>query len=392
VQENRTFDNLFAGYPGADSATSGKTHDGKTVQLSEISFAKVPLSHFYADARTGYARGRMNGFDLIPFRPPFTKLSPYSYVKRALIKPYWDLAQQYVLADHMFPTEFGPSFTAHLDLIAGTTSVSPTESVVDMAMLGSIVEPGRCDDPPGTVTSLLTSDGRYLANQGPAPCFSFHTLAGAMDRSQVSWKYYAAYWPGGTSLWNPFAAIRSVRYGSGWKNIVKTPMQILKDAPAGRLPAVSWVIPTMPDSDHPSAGKPYGPSWVASVVNAIGTGPDWKSSAIVVLWDDWGGWYDNVAPPQPDYRGLGLRVPCLIVSPYAKKGYVEHDQYEFGSILRTIEEFFGLGTIGTTDRRSKSMLDAFDFSQPPRHFQKIESKYPADFFLHERPSNITPDD
>ncbi|MBV8491711.1 MAG: hypothetical protein JO199_14390, partial [Candidatus Eremiobacteraeota bacterium] len=172
VQENRTFDNLFAGYPGADTTMQGKTHDGKTVPLREITFAKVNLNHFYADARIGFNGGSMNGFDEIPTNPPFTSLTPYSYVNRSLIKPYWDIAHQYVLADHMFPTQFGPSFTAHLDLIAGTTTVSQTASVVDMAMLGSVVEPGRCDDPPGTVTSLLTSDGRYLAGQGPAPCFS----------------------------------------------------------------------------------------------------------------------------------------------------------------------------------------------------------------------------
>src|SRR6185437_16006892 len=124
------------------------------------------------------------------------------------------------------------------------------------------------------------------------------------------------------------------------------------------------------------------------VVNAVGTGPDWNTSAIVVVWDDWGGWYDDVAPPQLDYRGLGARVGCIVISPYAKTGYVAHTTYEFGSILKTIERFNGLPTIGTTDRRANDMHDAFDFTQAPRAFKVIQAHYPAKFFMHEPPSNL----
>jgi phospholipase C len=128
------------------------------------------------------------------------------------------------------------------------------------------------------------------------------------------------------------------------------------------------------------------------VVNAIGESPDWKSTAIVVVWDDWGGWYDNAPPPQLDYRGLGIRVPCLIVSPYAKRGYVSHVQYEYGSILRFIEETFDLPYLGPpgegyTDQRANSLDDAFDFSQAPRPFVPVSSQYPASRFLREPPSN-----
>ena len=392
VQENRSFDNLFAGYPGSDTTMSGKTHDGRTVHLKPITFARVPINHSYANARIDDNHGAMNGFDLNKEPPPFTKLLPYSYVQRSLIKPYWDLAEQYVLADHMFPTELGPSFTAHLNLIAGTTTIAPGESIVDMAYDDGRTVNGNCDAPPGTVTNLLKSDGEYLAHEGPFPCLSFHTLAGPLDDAGVSWKYYNAYWPNGGALWNAFDAIKAVRYGKDWSHVVKVPKQILKDAAAGKLAAVSWVIPTMPDSDHPGSGSKAGPSWVASVVNAIGNGPDWKTSAIIILWDDWGGWYDNVPPPQLDYRGLGLRVPLIIVSPYAKSGYVEHQQYEDGSILKTIEEIFALRTIGTTDRRAAPMFDAFDFTQPPRPFVKIDAEYPQSYFLNEKPSYLNLDD
>jgi phospholipase C len=133
---------------------------------------------------------------------------------------------------------------------------------------------------------------------------------------------------------------------------------------------------------------------VASVVNAIGKSKYWPTSAIIIVWDDWGGFYDNAPPPQLDYRGLGMRVPCLIISPYAKQNYVSHVQYEYGSILRFIEEVYGLsaGSIGPTsqgytDSRAASLNDAFDFTQTPRPFIPIKSKYPASHFVNEPPSD-----
>jgi phospholipase C len=127
-------------------------------------------------------------------------------------------------------------------------------------------------------------------------------------------------------------------------------------------------------------------------VNSIGESSAWKSTAIVVLWDDWGGWYDNAKPPQLDFRGLGIRVPCLIISPYAKRGFVSHTQYEYGSVLKFIEEAFGLPALGPTsdgytDTRAASISDSFDFNQAPRAFTPIPTKYPLSHFLTEPPSD-----
>ncbi|MGB8625967.1 MAG: alkaline phosphatase family protein, partial [Candidatus Cybelea sp.] len=178
--------------------------------------------------------------------------------------------------------------------------------------------------------------------------------------------------------------------------IIAPQTKILHDPGNGDLASVSFVTPSLTDSDHPpingEKGSDRGPSWVASVVNAIGESSYWNSSAIIVVWDDWGGWYDNSKPPQLDYRGLGFRVPCLIISPYAKIGYVDHTQYEFASILKFIEEVYGTGSIGPasqgyTDQRATSLDAAFDFNQAPRPFNAIPSKYPASHFLHEPPSN-----
>lgn len=384
VQENRSLENLFAGYPGAYAPMTGLTHDGKTIPLVPVSFHRVDLGHLWDDAKRDYHYGAMNGFDKKP--PSFPHgLSPtymYSYVDRTLVRPYWELAHRYVLADKMFPTEWGPSFTAHQNLIAGTTEVKPGQAVINMPADNHKVQTVGCDSPKGTRTSLVHKDGHIGHFTGPFPCFEYPTAADILDSARVSWRYYEAAWSTGGTLWDAFRAIKHVRYGPDYaNNVITAPKQILIDAPKGHLPAVSWVTPTLADSDHPGAGSDTGPSWVASVVNAIGQGPDWNSSLIVIVWDDWGGWYDNLAPPQLDYRGLGIRVPCLIVSPYAKRGFVDHQQFEFGSILKTIETLYGLNSLGSTDARASDMLNALDFSQAPRGFTPIGAKYPASYFL-----------
>jgi phospholipase C len=192
--------------------------------------------------------------------------------------------------------------------------------------------------------------------------------------------------------------IAAVRYGAEWKTNVTTtkPWQntIFTDIDNNALPAVSWVIPSNTDSDHPGGKNDNGPPWVATVVNAIGESSYWDTTAIIIVWDDWGGFYDHVPPPiQDQWGGLGFRVPMLIVSPYARigsasqGGYISHTQYEFGSILKFIEDNWNLGSLGTTDARANSIVDSFDFSQQPRPFTQIPSNYSRSYFEHQPPSN-----
>lgn len=395
IQENRSFDNLFANFPGADGATQGTMHDGTIVPLVPKNLAGFDIDHGYQPAfLTDYDHGKMDGFDLAIYGGSMHKagLYPYRYVKPNQIKPYWDLASQYVLADHTFPTQASGSFTAHLDLIAGTTQVTQNASVIDYPWNSKSVQNWGCDDIPGSVTSLITLKKVYLKNRGPFPCFSYQTLRDLLDAKSVSWKYYVpVFGSDGGQMWNAFDAVHAVRYGPEWKTNVSMPtINIFKDISAGNLPAVAWVVPDGENSDHgygSHIGADRGPAWVAQVVNAIGESPDWNSTAIVVLWDDWGGFYDHVAPPQLDYEGLGIRVPMIVVSPYARKGFVSHTQYEFGSILKFVEYTFDLGNLGTTDVRANSISDVFNFKQAPRKFVKIQAKYSRNFFLHQPPSN-----
>ncbi|HKU82191.1 MAG TPA: alkaline phosphatase family protein, partial [Candidatus Tumulicola sp.] len=336
----------------------------------------------------------MDGFDTIGFGASGQNGPagdyPYRYVDPKQIAPYWTLARRYALADHLFQTQGSGSFTAHQDLIRGNTAINAHESIIDTPSR----PPWGCDAPhnqPGgitTHTSLLTDRGQYLFNKGPFPCFGYATLRDVMDAKGVSWRYYVPPLAPSDSgyLWNAFDAIRAVRYSSEWKaNVISPETQVLSDAAAGNLPAVTWVIPDAINSDHPYAHD-TGPSWVAQIVNAVGESNLWNSTAIVILWDDWGGFYDHVPPPQLDYQGLGFRVPMLVVSPYAKKSYVSHTQYEFASILRFVEDNFGLARIGANDQRAASIADCFDFTQSPRAFVPLQAPYSRTYFERQRPS------
>ncbi len=394
IQENRSFDNLFATYPGVDGATHGTLHTGKSFKLNQGALAGKELNHMHSGFVTEYDGGKMDGFDKIGFGSSGTGgpagTYPLRYVDPAQIRPYWFLAAHYAIADHLFQTQGSGSFTAHQDLIAGGTAIDATQSLIDFPSRG----PWGCDAPAGTKTSLITVKGDYLFNRGPFPCLTYVTLKDRLDPAGLSWRYYTPPLDPGSSgfLWNAFDAIDSVRYGPDWQNVVSPETTIFKDIAANRLPAVSWVIPTGQNSDH-AAATDTGPQWVASIVNAIGESSAWNSTAIVVVWDDWGGYFDHVVPPQLDYQGLGFRVPMLVVSPYAKTvGYVSHTQYEFGSILRFIERNWDLKSLGTTDVRSNSIGDMFDFQIAPRAFAAVPGSRSPSYFETRSPSFDPPDD
>jgi phospholipase C len=393
IQENRSFDNLFSGFPGADAPAFGYAGRKRLALRSTPLENPGNIENNWRDAVSGWNRGRMNGFEREHFYGGPLDFA-YAYVPRRESAPYWEMARRYVLADRMFPTEFGPSYTSHLSLIAANTDIKPAPLAEVDAPAGL---PWGCDAAPGTRSFTLDTQ-RIEHFNGPFPCYrNFPTIADSLDAAGISWKYYASPLKRiGGQVWSEFDSVRRVRYGSDWKNVISPQTKVLRDARDGDLAGVSWVTPDWIDSDHTGSGYNRGPSWVASIVNAVGESPYWSSTAIVVVWDDWGGWYDDASPPQLDFRGLGVRVPCIIISPYAKHGYVSHTQYEFGSILKFVEETFGLPPIGSpslgfTDTRAASIGDSFDFTQAPRSFSPIRAPYSESSFLTERPSYVPPD-
>ena len=416
VQENRTFNNLFATFPGVTGTTIGiekvgqgkKVHD-KSIALTEVNLEDHQnLNHLYDSYKTAYDHGKMDAFNRIVFsvngNPENAK--PYQYVNPAQIGPYWEMASTYGIANAMFQTQGSGSFTAHQDLIRGGTELTPTESLVDDPSSNKV---WGCDSPYGTKTNLITTKLKYKHYDGPMPCTpefpaagaNYTTLQTTLDAASISWKYYVprlvSYQSG--ALWNAFDVIAAVRYGPEWKADVSMPdTNIFKDIDNNALPAMSWVIPDGNNSDHPDYAKDTGPSWVASVVNAIGKSPYWDSTAIIVVWDDWGGFYDPVAPPKLDTQGgPGFRVPMIVISPYTAfnatgaSPYISQTVYGFGSIIKYVEETFNLPSLGTTDATSNSMDDMFNYNQSPRSFSTISAKYSRAYFLHQKPSGLPVD-
>ncbi len=413
VQENRTLNNLFATFPGANGTTVGKHRVGPKRKIQNINLTKVGLTqgrdfnHNYSGFLIAYDGGGMDAFNEVRYSNGKTEgTGPYVYVDPSQIVPYWTLAQQYALAAAMFTTQGSASFSAHQDLIRGGTFIDSTHSLIDNPRYGQ--NAWGCDSGAGSKTSLITTTLQLEKGAGPFPCTTrfpgsgsgYATLRDLLDAQSVSWKYYTPAIGDPGAIWSAFDVIAPVRNGPEWNANVSSPeTNIFSDITNGTLPAVSWVIPNGQNSDHPSDGSDTGPSWVASVVNAVGESQYWDSCAIVIVWDDWGGFYDNVAPPLPrdNQGGPGLRVPLLVVSPYTREaipsqpGYISSTFYEFGSIIRFIEDTFSLGSLGTTDSTSNSIDDMLDFSQSPRPYQTIGSKYSRSYFLHQKPSRTPVD-
>ncbi|HEY9181089.1 MAG TPA: alkaline phosphatase family protein [Candidatus Baltobacteraceae bacterium] len=385
IQENRSVDNLFHGLPGADTVDEGLSHTGY-VKLRPVGLGyAADVDHQHKAFVQEYDGGRMDGWDRVDTLPRQDPDFPYAYVPQSDVQPYFDMAEQYTFADRLFQSNTGPTFPAHLYLIAGQSGFAannPNEMETTRFAWG-------CDSPLTARVTMIAPNGQEVP--GPWPCYNFQTLADVAMPLGVTWRYYAPGLDELGNIWSAFDAIRHIRYSPYWANVISPETRILRDAKRADLADITWVVPTARNSDHPFPaqrsprdlgieGAVYGPEWVASVVNAIGESPSWNTTAIIVLWDDWGGWYDHVKPPQLDRMGLGFRVPMIVISPWAKRHYVSHVQHEFGSIVKFTELTFDLPSLHTTDERSDALRDCFDFTQKPAPFKRIETFRQAAFF------------
>jgi phospholipase C len=394
VQENRSFDDLFYGYPGADTVTRGKDSHGSTIRLQPVGLRrKYEIDHsaaamFAACNGKGPLPGtncRMNGFNKeLTYDGP--RRGQYAYVPHFDSKPYFDMAHEWVLADRMFQSQLDESFVGHQYIIAGQA-----QSAVDLpnGFWGCYL---------GVGTTVATLTDQRLTNGVPeAPCFDYITLGDELDAVNLSWRFYASRYgssaSGDGSDWSSYQAVRHIFLGADWsKDVISPQTRFLTDVKNGKLANFTWITPQCTDSDHPGCGGGYGPSWVASVVNAVGESKFWNSTAIFVQWDDWGGLYDHVPPPYLDKDGLGFRVPLLVISPYAKRNYVSHVQYETTSVLRFAENLFGLRAMAVADSRAASPAgNCFDFRKGPRKFVPIKAPKGREFFLEQKPDYFAPD-
>ncbi len=348
VQEGRSFDDLFCGYRGADAAACAKP-------LHPIGLAaNCRLSDTFADYEADRKTGSFSGEKA---QCPGIRNPQYGFVPRDQTRPYAALARDYVLGDRMFPSTGNPSFEAHQYLIAAEAARAVDEPF-------GTTPPGGC--------AYRAKVAQFSGPAQPA-CFAYQTLATELSATGLTWSYYRAPAARATAPWDAFGWIDGSASGSWYAmNSIAPPQQFLSDIAAGKLAAVTWVTPEAANSDLSGARSATGPAWVASVVNAVGQSQFWGSTTVLVTWSGFGGWADHVTPPMLDHEGLGFRVPLIVVSPYAKRAYVSHVQYEDGSILRFAEDTFGLGRLAASDSRANSIAgDCLDFKQRPRPFVSI---------------------
>ncbi len=399
VQENRTVDNVFNGFPGADTVRSGRNTYGQMVELVATSLsAPYDLSHKHSAWSQDYHGGDMDGFNTetencyaSPSQCPPADIAAYGFVPEAQVQPYWDMAQQYTFADRMFQTNQGPSFPAHQYLVSGTSSISDNSALrasENATNPLNVPHQGGCDSLPDS--TVETIDPKGVEGNPTFPCFDRKSIFGVMNDQGVTWRYYQEF--GDSGAWHAVDALKPIWSGPTYVNVIWPSKGILQDIQAGHLADVTFVTPSKNASDHAGKNDGSGPSWVASIVNSIGQSSYWKDTAIFVTWDDWGGWFDHVKPTIYTSYEDGFRVPLIVISPYAKKGHISHTAYEFGSILKFIEQAFDLPSLGTSDVRAHDLNGCFDFRRQARAFTLIHAPFPGSYFKSLPIDYESPDD
>jgi phospholipase C len=328
LQENHTFDNYFGAYPGVDG-TSGKSirlpaAPGGAPSLAPFhspTLTPADLNHTWATAHADFDGGKMDGFVYSEGSD-----STLSFFDRSDLPHYWSAADQYVLCDRYFTSAMTESAPNHLFLVAGTSGGIQNDSV------------------PSTLP--------------------FPPIFAGLDAQSVSWKVY-----GFTTWYERFAYVQKTPSA---KARFAPAADFARDLAAGALPNVSWIIGAPGGSEHPPASVQTGQDSVANdIVNPLGASPYWPELALFITWDDYGGFFDHVAPPQVDPFGYGFRVPCLVISPFALPGAIDHAVHDHASILRFIELRYGLSPLATRDAAADDFRSAFDFSAPARRFAPV---------------------
>jgi phospholipase C len=368
IKENRTYDDIFGAF---NSKYGTKTCTLSTGQV--VPEGRAPdryehdIDHEWAAALLAMNGGKMDQFDLIGLDTLTSgdnngDLLTCRQFTSADVPNYFAYAHNFALGANMFSSLHGPSFPNHLYTIAAQSF-----GVIDnpFNLLGT--HSWGCDGPDGESGEEQV---RVMQPNGVIgvqfPCFTgVTTMAETLDNAGVSWKYYAPPSTDPGYIWSTFDAISDVRNGSDWNNVVDS-SNFISDVQANQLPSVSWIITPWWQSEHPDASTCEGENATVSELNALMNNSTlWASTAVFIVWDDFGGDYDHVAPPQEDTFGFGPRVPLLIISPYARKGYISTTQYEFSSVLKFIEERFGLPALSTRDANANDITDSFNFNQKP---------------------------
>jgi phospholipase C len=365
IMENRSFDHVFGTFPGADGVTEGMDK-GVSRPLTRAELQRAhDLPHCYNCNVASINGGEMDGFN----QTEYADLYAYTQFEEDQIQAYWNWAEEYVLADRFFASAVGPSFPNHLYTIAATSGGALDNSWQPFPRLREQQEQGYakswgCDIAQGGFVEIVDPEGFLVKVH---PCFDFKTEGDLLNEAGIPWAYYAATNTQLGYIWSAYSAIE--RYRSDpelWGAHMRPIDDVVRDIEANRLPPVTWVTPRFQLSQHPEYSWCWGQNWSIEVVNSIMESPIWKDTLIVLTWDDFGGYYDHEPPVVLDDFGLGVRVPTLLISPYAKRGFIDSTTYEFSSVLRFIEDNWGLTQLTRRDRIADNLTNALDFSKPPR--------------------------
>jgi len=411
MQENRSFDTYFGTFPGADGIPM---HNGiPTVCAPDPSTGRCVKPYVnHRDVNTGGPHGKvnaaadvnagkMNGFIAQAEKALRNCANPndpacsgsahpdvMGYHTASDIPNYWEYAKQFVLQDHMFEPNASWSLPEHLFQVSEWSARCTTHN-----------QPSSCTNALQSPQVPPNPNAGSAAKSRPPPIYAWTDLTYLLHKNNVSWGYYvvkgtepdcendsamscapqrqSATTPG---IWNPLPYFDTVKNDGQLANIQSVD-GFYAAAKAGTLPSVSWVVPSNAVSEHPPARVSFGQSYVTSLINAVMHSPDWSSTAIFLAWDDWGGFYDHVKPVSVDLNGYGLRVPAMVISPYAKRGYIDHQTLSFDAYVKFIEDDFLGGqrldpaTDGRPDPRPDvrenasvlgNLLNDFDFTQTPR--------------------------
>ena len=345
IKENRTFDHMFGLFPGANGASKGKVSSGKVIGLAHALDKEPNIPHAFNGAVRAIDAGRMDKFDLIAGCGA-PKYACYSQYKQADIPRYWSYAQNYVLADNFFSSLSGPSFPNHQYLIASQSNMA-----ISNPRDGKNFSWG-CDAGPAATVQILGG------GKAP-PCFDYETLGDRLTAAGLTWKSFSPGFAKAGYQWSAYDAINHIRNTSQWTAHVLD-VNGFKTR-SSSLPTVTWITPPGQYSEHPTSPMSRGESWTVAQINSIMASPDWPSTVIFVTWDDFGGFYDHVAPPNVDNLGYGARVPLLIISPYVTAGQVCHTQGSFDSLLAFVEYNWSLPALTTRDATADPLLSCFNF-------------------------------
>jgi phospholipase C len=354
VKENHSFDNLFGSFPGA-AGTKYAMVGTKRIKLGKLpDHLPFDIAHGGNAASTAVNGGKMNHFYQLAGANQFGHDYADAAYTQSQIPNYWSYAGHFTLADHFFSTIMGPSFPNHLVTIGDQSA-----GAIDNPH-GQTIRSWGCDAGAASSVAVKSSSGQVTH---VPPCFNFNTIADEANSAHVSWRYYAS--PYGTFgyVWSAFDAIKHIRYSKYWAQANTPDTQFVSDVNHGKLASITWLTTDLAQSDHPPASICQGENWTVQQVNAIMHSKFWKSTAIVLTWDDFGGFYDHLAPPVINNIGFGPRVPTIVISPYARAHSVNHTTYDFSSMIRFTEDAFHLQHLPTYDPSIASIRGMFDFHQ-----------------------------